>query len=510
MSGSYDESASAAEETTDSFWEVGNYKRTVKRIDDGHRLCNDLMNCVHERAKIEKSYAQQLTDWSKRWRQLIEKGPQYGSLEKAWAAIMTEADKVSELHQEVKNSLLNDDFEKVKNWQKDAYHKQIMGGFKEAKEAEDGFRKAQKPWAKKLKELETAKKAYHLACKEEKLAMTREANSKADQSNTPEQQKKLQDKVEKCKQDVQKTQEKYEKVLDELNKCTPQYIESMEQVFEQCQQFEEKRLNFLKEMLLDIKRHLNLAESSSYANVYRELEQTIRVSDAQEDLRWFRSTSGPGMPMNWPQFEVSWAPRLGAGSPEGQPGHSGVGRSVLAGVEPGPDAYHNAEGEAEEGRGGGPDQRQQRGRHGGSGGRAREVRAGVEGRCHERPVPVQAFRGGWMPSVKATPPCPPHPSVSSHDRGQTYSAEWSDDEGSNSFNTSEANGGANPFDEESAGKGVRVRALYDYDGQEQDELSFKAGDELTKLGEEDEQGWCKGRLDNGQLGLYPANYVEAI
>lgn len=66
---------------------------------------------------------------------------------------MTEAEKVSELHQEVKNGLVNDDVEKVKNWQKEAYHKQMIGGFKEAKEAEEGFKKAQKPWAKKLKEV---------------------------------------------------------------------------------------------------------------------------------------------------------------------------------------------------------------------------------------------------------------------------------------------------------------------------------------------------------------------
>lgn len=66
---------------------------------------------------------------------------------------MTEAEKVSELHQDVKNCLMNEDFEKVKNWQKDTYHKQMMGGFKEAREADEGFKKAQKPWAKKLKEV---------------------------------------------------------------------------------------------------------------------------------------------------------------------------------------------------------------------------------------------------------------------------------------------------------------------------------------------------------------------
>lgn len=62
---------------------------------------------------------------------------------------------MSELHQDVKNNLMNEDVEKVKNWQKEAYHKQMIGGFKEAKEAEEGFKKAQKPWAKKLKEVRT-------------------------------------------------------------------------------------------------------------------------------------------------------------------------------------------------------------------------------------------------------------------------------------------------------------------------------------------------------------------
>ncbi|XP_053243666.1 protein kinase C and casein kinase substrate in neurons protein 2 isoform X2 [Podarcis raffonei] len=482
MSDSYYDSV-GEEVPSDSFWEVGNYKRTVKRIDDGHRLCSDLMNCIHERARIEKGYAQQLTEWAKRWRQLVEKGPQYGTVEKAWHAFMSEAEKVSELHIEVKSALMNEDFEKIKNWQKEAFHKQIMGGFKETKEAEDGFRKAQKPWAKKLKEVEAAKKAYHVACKEEKLAVSRETNSKADPALNPEQLKKLQDKVDKSKQDVLKTREKYEKALKDLDNATPQYMENMEQVFEQCQQFEERRIRFFREVLLEVQKHLDLSTVPGYKNIYRELEQNIKAADTVEDLRWFRANHGPGMSMNWPQFE-DWSADLNRtlSRREKKKAADGVTLTGISQTEPVPQHNKNSS-------------------------------VSVPGDT------VQSVQSSYNPfedeedtgSTVSEKEDNKIKNVSSSEKNQSYSADWSDEETNNPFSSNDAPAETNPFDDDTPPTmEVRVRALYDYEGQELDELSFKTGEELTKIEDEDEQGWCKGRLDNGQVGLYPANYVEAI
>ncbi|CAN9508429.1 unnamed protein product [Ophioblennius macclurei] len=507
MSGAYDDSM--IDVSSDSFWEVGNYKRTVKRVDDGNRLCNDLMNCIHERARIEKAYAQQLTEWGKRWRQLIDKGPQYGSLERAWSALCTEAEKVSELHMAVKASLMGEDYEKLKNWQRDSYHKQMIGGFKETKEAEDGFRKAQKPWAKKLKEMETMKKSYHSACKEEKLAASRETNSKLESNNNPEAQKKLQEKVEKCQQEVQKTKERYEKSLEELDKLTPQYMENMEQVFEQWQQFEDKRIRFFNELLLEVKQHLDLSTDHRFQTIYHTLEDTISATDAEEDLKWFRSNHGPGMPMNWPQFE-DWSIDLNRTLSRREKKKPSEGVTLTGISQTGSDqpvapaktsrltvpaktapAGSNPFDEDED-----EEQEQE------------EEEEEVEEDEEEPPVVEQQQQQQQQQTTVN------HISANKEEIKTASSTEktpdWSDEE--TSGNPFSANGDGNPFEDEPASPvvSVPVRALYDYEGQEQDELSFKAGDEFTKIGEEDDQGWCKGRLKDGVTGLYPANYVEDI
>ncbi|KAG7267415.1 hypothetical protein CRUP_012516, partial [Coryphaenoides rupestris] len=269
--------------SSDSFWEPGNYKRTVKRIDDGHRLCNEVVSCFQERARIERGYAAQLSDWAKKWRG-------------------TAAERLSELHLELHGRLAGEDSEKVRVWQKDAFHKQMMGGFRETRDADDGFRKAQKPWVRRLKEVESTKKSYHQTRKEERTAVTRETHAKADPSKSQEEVRKFTSRVERCSEEAEKAKQRYEKALEELNRCNPRYMEDMEQVFDMTQEAERKRLRFFKEVLQDIHTHMDLSSKDGFQSLYRDLGQTINTANDVEDLRWWRNTHGPGMSMNWPQF----------------------------------------------------------------------------------------------------------------------------------------------------------------------------------------------------------------
>ncbi|XP_053260831.1 hematopoietic lineage cell-specific protein-like isoform X3 [Podarcis raffonei] len=56
--------------------------------------------------------------------------------------------------------------------------------------------------------------------------------------------------------------------------------------------------------------------------------------------------------------------------------------------------------------------------------------------------------------------------------------------------------------------GLCARALYDYQGDGDDEISFDPGDTITDIEQVDE-GWWRGSCQ-GRHGLFPANYVELL
>jgi len=474
---------------SDSFWEPGNYKRTTKRIEDGNKLCNDLNMLINERADIEKTYAKQLKAWAAKWNNTIEKGPEYGTTEAAWKAILVESDRRCDLHLRVKEDLHLKVIGQLKQWQKDNYHKSMMS-LKEKKDMEDQFKKVQKPWAKLLNKVNKAKADYHNACKAEKTAINQERNASGDSAMSPDQLKKLQDRVSKCKDEVNKCREKYQVALQDINNYNAKYMEEMTNVFEQCQRMEAQRLQQFKEILFGVQRCLNVSEDPVLPQIYEEFYHTVNNADHEKDLKWWSNTYGVNMPMNWPQFEEYT---------EEFRDIAGKSKKITGGsVAEGNITLINQ-------------------RHVGDD--LPEYSATVSSN-HKHSYNDSKQRNGTVKSTNHT---------SNSSGGNRSRTENNAEQPAYPSTFSNGNGtsgsGENPFgpgvdDEEwddghidplvdNGEPGVKVRALYDYEAAESDELDFKAGDTFEKLEDEDEQGWCKGRKD-GKVGLYPANYIEVI
>ncbi|XP_004518653.2 protein kinase C and casein kinase substrate in neurons protein 1 isoform X1 [Ceratitis capitata] len=466
---------------SDSFWEPGNYKRTTKRIEDGYKLCNDLQTLIQERADIEKGYAKNLRAWSKKWGELIEKGPEYGTSEASWKSVLTEAERISDVHMKIKENLCNDVSSQIKSWQKDNYHHTLMQ-IKQRKDMEDMFKKAQKPWAKLLAKVEKTKSDYHAACKTERSATNQERNATADSSLSPDQVKKMHDRVQKTKDQVAKCREKYEQAIAEITKYNSVYIEDMTSVFEKCQAMERTRLIFFKDVLFNIHGCLDLTKVQCLPQIYEEFYHTINNADQQKDLKWWSNNHGVNMAMNWPAF-VEYTEEFrdiakGSKSKEALP----AAPITLINQRPVSEDPHE-----------------------------------YNTNSLKKTSSSNKSSGRAAQDSASSPTTATASTVIGKSSNSTSA--------SNNRNSGVTNGNGkpevNPFEEEeewdegdnilvdNGEKGVPVKALYDYEGAEDDELTFKQGDVFEKLEDEDEQGWCKGRM-NGRVGLYPANYVEPL
>ncbi|XP_055900722.1 protein kinase C and casein kinase substrate in neurons protein 3-like isoform X4 [Biomphalaria glabrata] len=477
--------------SSDSFWEVGRYMRTVKRCDNGYQLCNHLRKLIEERNEIEKKYAAMLTEWTKKWNNFLDKGPEYGTTLGAWKGVLTEADGVAELHNAMAEKMMDDVHTKIKFWQKENYHKSMMH-FKETKEFEDNFRKAQKPWAKRLAKVVATKKDYHVACKTEKSTANQENNSRADSSVSQEQLKKLQDKLKKCQQEVENTREKYTAALNDLNSYNAKYIEDMTEVYKRSQDFEQKRIDFFKKIFFQLHACLDLSVESRFSQIYTNLHSTIGNVDPNKDLKWWSSTHGVDMGMNWPAFE-EYSPELQSISKRAKSNlGSADGGIMITSIK-----------------------------------HSREDSYGSYSEQPSAPPPQQQQQ--QPQNYKTQSSTNSYASAPRNDMDRFYVTDFASPVPrefvcvwtlKSMLARSESPDGENPFgdgdmyDENEEGEeppsaGWMVRALYDYVRAEDDELEFKAGDVFLQVALEDEMGWCRGKKGE-DIGFYPKNYVERI
>ncbi|KAM6897734.1 protein kinase C and casein kinase substrate in neurons protein 1-like isoform 2-T3 [Xenentodon cancila] len=290
-----------------SFWMPRNYVRTVHRTEQSFQACNDIMACFMERAKVEKQYAQQLNQWSSKWKSIVDSRPLYGSLMKAWQCFFTSTERLSALHSSISQSLVAEEGERVKTWQKETFPKKLFCGFKETYDNNTSFSRAQKPWSKKLQKMENVRVAYHKSCQKENVALNKERQANENSEMSEEKKQKIIEARERATEEKEKIRDRYEKMLEDVTSYTPRYMEEMEAIFEQSQEEERKRISFLKQAFLSIHRHLDITNNESVKAVYSELHQTLMSIDEQEDLKWWKNNHGPGMPTDWPKIE-EWVP----------------------------------------------------------------------------------------------------------------------------------------------------------------------------------------------------------
>lgn len=241
-------------------------------------------------------------------------------------------------------------------------------------------------------------------------------------------------------------------------------------VFDKAQEAESKRLMFFKDMLFATHKCLNISNDPSLPRIYEEFNHTVANADYEKDLKWWSNNHGVNMPMNWPSFEEyseEFRDISGKGKRSGQIPEGAI--TLLNQRTVGDDLPEYT-----------PDLH-------------RISKKGTKGA-------VSGTGDVTLTSVKG-PPNHTSPATSKASDNNRHSAisngvSGDDDEWDYSDRMVDPNK-----------PGVPVRALYDYEGVESDELSFKVGETFEKLEDEDEQGWCTGRKD-GRIGLYPANYVE--
>eukprot|EP00051_Salpingoeca_urceolata_P000486 m.34335 g.34335 ORF g.34335 m.34335 type:complete len:553 (-) comp10695_c1_seq1:168-1826(-) len=487
-----------------SFWEPSQYKRVLHRMDQGASLADDFAKMVHERATIEKKYAAMLDQWATRWGERASSNGELrdGTLLRAQYALLTEAEKTSKAHTAIGKQLKLKVVAEVARWKKDNYAKSIVK-FKDTKRAESGFVKAQKPWVKLTRQMGQAQRAYHDNCRQRDSVEKRIRDSEMNSNVKTEEIVKMKERLAKLKGSVQTSKKHYESALKALQADERRYRTDMTAVFDQAQAAEQKRIGFFKEVMQKY-REIVIATNE---NACACMGTSVDAVNAESDLATYDRKFGTGNELAVPRFHEYNATGIVISGVVGGVGGCSVvddddgfeappnlrpDGSVNA-LEPPTSDYGTGSSEADTGDwvedeedGLLDDEEEEEEYDEDNYGEEEEAEEDEEEYDQLKELAEKAAETGRRLSA-----------ISS-------GARASMDNASNASNATSRRASL------LAAQGRPVRALYDYQAEEPEEISFVVGDIVVQLEDEDEQGWCKGVHPDGTVGLYPASYVELV
>lgn len=290
-----------------TFYDIGGYKPNVKRVKDGMDQLEEFTKMIKERIDLESKYIKMLQMWNTKWTGYVDKDIMEGTIKSGFNGILEESKELSKVHYDMKERFGDEIVKTIALFKKENHHSSTFRGIKEIREIDEGFEKAQRNWKKLYEKVESSKKNYHNACKQEKSAHQVLQAQKNDTSLSSDYVEKARERLIKCQEDVQKYKNIYDKNLKEISDYRNVYLENMSFVFEKCQGMEMKRMKFINEMLSGTQKILvDLVNPRKLAQIHEKLENTFSNNTTDtfnQDLKEWSSKYGPDCSHQWPSFE---------------------------------------------------------------------------------------------------------------------------------------------------------------------------------------------------------------
>ncbi|RCN42906.1 SH3 domain protein [Ancylostoma caninum] len=241
--------------------------------------------------------------------------------------------------------------------------------------------------------------------------------------------------------------------------------------FEKCQAMEMKRSRFFVEMVCATQQVLvDLARNNKFAQLHGSLEETLRTCDENaltSDLQAWSSINGKDARTEWPAFEEYTEQIRTIASKSGQNSSNAVvltKQIIKTDDVPGPAT-----------------------------------------------VPATAYSDNGKNSDSDTNTFDSRKNAIHKDKAQhgqqNTDRHWENRDSPPLSTTTPDSAKYGDFEELHTKSMATV--LYDYSPLENDEIPLQKGETIEVLSDADSLGWCTGRK-NGEIGLFPASYVQVM